>query len=422
MSESKAYAMFRMARWPETDGEPICPHCGGEAWTLGNHNQPLHEWWDEENERVIKGKKDKRQFKCKACRKKFTVTSGTLLHSRKLDLRTILIAVKLFSEFAKGMASIPLGNLAGMSIKSAWVMGHKIREGQIKAQLGRQLHGIVEIDGSFYGGYYHQPNEKKDRPDLRRLGDPTGKRMSLVVARERSTPDRVGLSVCTVVPHEADSRPWVFDSVDRMATVHADDGSHWDQLRVAMNVEQVNHSQRYFDKGVCTNQSESYFSRVDRMQMGIHHHIAGPYLWGYGCDAVWREDHRRDTQAERFDHLLRALLSNTVSRTMKGYWQRHLVGIESEPGILGRLVAEDDHDPDAIAVAKEIAADEGRMTREDVVKAFGEEAAEKAFGPEEKPSQRSWKPRAPFAPKRPSTRPEPWSELKKPGGLPSFTP
>src|SRR5690606_25202250 len=115
-------------------------------------------------------------------------------------------------------------------------------------------------------------------------------KMTVVVARERSTADRVGLSVCTVVPHEADSRPFIFDSVDRMATVYADDGSHWDSLRVALNVDQVNHSQRYYDKGVCTNQAESYFSRVDRMEMGTHHHIAGPYLWGYACDAVWRED------------------------------------------------------------------------------------------------------------------------------------
>lgn len=421
MSESKAYAMFRMARWPKTEGEPICPHCGGEGWTLGNHNQPEHEWWDAENERIIKGKKDKRQFKCSACRRKFSVTSGTLLHSRKLDLRTILIAVKLFSEGSKGISAIALANLSDMAYKSSFVLSHKMRESQIKAQLGRQLHGVVEIDGSVYGGYYHQVNERKDRVDLRRLGDITGKKMTMVVARERSCADRVGLSACTIVPHEADSRPFVFDTVDRMASVHADDGSHWDTLRVALNVDQVNHSQRYFDKGVCTNQAESFFSRVDRMEMGTHHHIAGPYLWGYGCDAVWREDHRRETQAEKFDDLLGALLNNTVSRTMKGYWQRHLEGIEADPGLLDRLGAEVDDD-DAIAVAGEIVADEGRMTREDVATVFGEEYAEQTFGPVEKQSSRKWKARKPYAPRKPSVRPEPWSELKKPIGLPSFTP
>lgn len=399
--------MFRMARWPDTDGVPVCPKCGViGAWTLGDHAAPG----------------DKRQFRCKdkACRSKFSVTSGTLLHSRKLDYVTLLMVVKLFSMGSKGIPSTLLGNEADISGKSAFVNGHKIREAQIKAQLGRQLHGIVEIDGSVYGGYYHQVNERKDRVDLRKLGDITGKKMSLVVARERSSADRVGLSVCTIVPHEADSRPFIFDSVDRMATVHADDGSHWDTLRVALNVDQVNHSQRYFDKGVCTNQAESFFSRVDRMEMGTHHHIAGPYLWGYGCDAVWREDHRRETQAEKFDDLLRALLSNTVSRTMKGYWQRHLENVPDVAAMVDELGA-GEHDADAIAVAQELSADEGRMSREDVVKAFGPEAADGVFGPKTS-TKRKWKPRAPYAPKRPSTRPEPWSELKKPPGLPSFIP
>lgn len=402
--------MFCMARWPDTEGEPVCPKCGVVgAWTLGDHDAPG----------------DNRQFKCKdkGCRSKFTVTSGTLLHSRKLDYVTLLILVKLFSMGSKGIPTVLLGNESGISVKSAFVNSHKLREAQIKAQLGRQLHGIVEIDGSVYGGYYHHVNERKDRPDLRKLGDVTGKRMAMVVARERSTADRVGLSMCTIVPHEADSKPWVFDSVDRMAIVHADDGSHWDSLRVALNVNQVNHSQRFYDKGSCTNQAESFFSRVDRMEMGTHHHIAGPYLWGYGCDAVWREDHRRETQSEKFDDLLRALLSNTVSRTMKGYWQRHLQKAQAQAKSKDSNTAcEEAHDADVTAVAEETSADEGRMSREDVVKAFGPEAAEEMFGPEPQPSKRKRKRREPFAPKRPSVRPEPWEELKKPLGLPSFMP
>jgi ISXO2-like transposase domain/Transposase zinc-ribbon domain len=404
LSEGEAYAMFRMSRWPETDGEAVCPECGGEAWTLGDHAMP----------------KDKRQFRCMACRGKFTVTSGTLLHSRKLGFVTLLIAVKLFSSGAKGIAAIQLGNEADMAYKSAFVLAQKMREAQIKAQLGRQLSGIVEIDGSIYGGYYHQVNEKADRVDLRK-GDLTGKKMTIVVARERSTPERVGLSVCTVVPHEADSRPFIFDSVDRMASVHADDGSHWDSLRVALNVDQVNHSQRYFDKGVCTNQAESYFSRVQRMELGTHHHIAGPYLWGYGCDGVWREDHRRETQAERFDSVLSGLLQNTVSRTMKGYWQRHLEPVPFEADPIDMIVG-DANDDDAVAVAREVAEDEGRMSRDDVIKAFGPDAADAMLGPGQNPRRRKWKARKPFAPKRVTARPEPWSELKRSLGLPSFVP
>lgn len=394
MSEAESYELFKQVRWADSNGEPICPLCGSPAWTLGDHSRPG----------------DKRQFRCSSnpCRKKFSVTSGTLLHGRKLDYSTILFAIGMFVSGAKGASSVELGNSCGIANKTSWVLGHKIREAQIKAQLGRQLSGIVEIDGSVYGGHVHQVNEKSERIDRRKLGNVTGKQLTVVVARERSSKDRVGLSVCTVVPHEADGRPFIVDSVDRFAKVYADDGSHWDALRVAFDVQQVNHSQRYYDKGVCTNQAESYFSRLDRMEMGTHHHIAGDYLWGYACDAVWREDNRRNTQSERFKAILKGLLGNGVSRTMKGYWQRHLLNAKAELAVIA-----DEVHPEAID------NDAGGMDQDTAIALFG-----RASLPAQRrhTTRKEWKARQPFVPKKRDFRPQPWSELKQPVGLPSFIP
>lgn len=205
LSEEEAYSIFRQMRWPETDGGPVCPKCGCEAWTLGDHARAG----------------DKRQFRCRSnpCRKKFSVTSGTLLHGRKLDYSTILFAIGLFVAGAKGSSSIEVGNSCDINIKTGWVLCQKIREAQIKGQLGRQLSGIVEIDGSTYGVHVHQVNEKSERLDRRKVKTQTGKELSVVVARERSTKDRVGLSVCTVFPHESDGRPFIVDSVDHFAKV-----------------------------------------------------------------------------------------------------------------------------------------------------------------------------------------------------------
>lgn len=37
ISEDDARMLFRKLRWPDTDGEPVCPHCGShEAWELTN--------------------------------------------------------------------------------------------------------------------------------------------------------------------------------------------------------------------------------------------------------------------------------------------------------------------------------------------------------------------------------------------------
>jgi transposase-like protein len=75
MTDLEARNAFRNVRWSETNGEPVCPECGSlEAYNLKTRNV----------------------FKCKACAKQFSVTSGTIFHSRKLAMRDILAAIAVF--------------------------------------------------------------------------------------------------------------------------------------------------------------------------------------------------------------------------------------------------------------------------------------------------------------------------------------
>lgn len=76
------------------------------------------------------------------------------------------------------------------------------------------------------------------------------------------------------------------------------------------------------DKGVCTNQAESYFSRLRRAEIGTHHHIAGPYLNSYASEMSWREDNRRVPNGAQAAMVASAVMGNAVSRQWKGYWQR----------------------------------------------------------------------------------------------------
>ena len=69
MSDAEAETMFCQLRWPDTQGKPICPDCGGlEAYEARRPNGSL-------------------RFRCKACKGDFTVTSGTLFASHKLPLK-----------------------------------------------------------------------------------------------------------------------------------------------------------------------------------------------------------------------------------------------------------------------------------------------------------------------------------------------
>jgi hypothetical protein len=87
----------------------------------------------------------------------------------------------------------------------------------------------------------------------------------------------------------------------------------------------INHTEAYSMDGACTNQAESFFSRLRRAEIGMHHHIAGPYLNAYADEMAWREDNRRRSNGKLYLAMADAALSHPVSRRWKGYWQRAML-------------------------------------------------------------------------------------------------
>jgi transposase-like protein len=296
MGEKRAYETFCQMRWPETDGEAVCPRCGCvESYDIAT----------------------RRKFKCVACHHQFSVTSGTIFASRKMTFVDLLAAIVIFVNGAKGVAALQLSRDLDCQYKTAFVLTHKLREAMAREQMGRKLDGIVEIDGAYFGGYPKPENRKEDRKDRRLVINQTGKRQCVVIMRERS-----GKSLPFIVRNEGDAVPYVRDHVGTLATICADEGTGWDALHAGWDTHRVNHSVAYYDEGVCTNQAESYFSRLRRMEVGTHHHIAGPYLGQYAREASWREDNRRVDNGTQTVLVAEAAMASRVSRQWKGYWQR----------------------------------------------------------------------------------------------------
>jgi hypothetical protein len=84
----------------------------------------------------------------------------------------------------------------------------------------------------------------------------------------------------------------------------------------------INHREAYSWDGACTNQAESYFSRLRRSIVGQHHHVSHRYLYQYANEMAWREDHRRQGNGGQHATVLASALHSPISRTWKGYWQR----------------------------------------------------------------------------------------------------
>jgi transposase-like protein len=96
-------------RWP--DG-PYCPHCG-------------------EVDRVtrLQGASTKPGLCiCKSCRKKFSVTVGTVFESSHIGLAKWMLAFRMMASSKKGVSALQIERTLGVTYKTAWFMAHRIRE------------------------------------------------------------------------------------------------------------------------------------------------------------------------------------------------------------------------------------------------------------------------------------------------------
>ena len=256
-------------------------------------------------------------FKCKACGHQFSVTSGTIFASRKLPIRDYLLAIALFSNCAKGMLALQLSRDLDVQYKTAFVLAHKLREAMAAEQRDMTLSGEVEVDGAYFGGHVRQENRKEDRKDRRLEVNQSGKRRVVVVMRERE-----GRTVPFVFRSEDQAVPTIRQRVQSGTTVYADEATSWDDLHFAYDMKRINHSLAFMDDGACTNQAESFFSRLRRAEIGQHHHISGRHLHSYAGEMAWREDNRRKPNGTLFTLVAAAAAGHPVSRNWKGYWQR----------------------------------------------------------------------------------------------------
>ena len=296
MSDDEAHATFTAIRFADNGGAAFCPRCQCTA---------------------VYAYAARRIWKCKACNHQFSVTSGTIFASRKLAIRDYLAATAIFVNAAKGISALQLGRDLDVQYRTAFVLAHKLREAISAEQLAGTLSGVVEIDGAYFGGHVKQENQKAERKDRRLAEQQTGKRQSVVVARERD-----GRTLPFVVAKEADAVALIRQAVAVGSIVHADEASGWDRLHAYYDVMRINHSVAFSKDGTCTNQAESYFSRLRRAELGQHHHISGKYLLAYAVEMAWREDGRRLPNGALHQAATSAALAHPVSRKWAGYWQR----------------------------------------------------------------------------------------------------
>src|ERR1700736_6630369 len=225
MSDEEAERVFVRLRWADNDGSACCPHCGCTIVYSCRRPNGAPRW------------------RCKACRKDFSVTSGTLFHSHKLPLKVYLLAIAIFCNEVKGKSMLAMSRDLGVQYKTSYVLAHKMREAMASEMRGINVGGEgrkAEIDGGYFGGYVKPANRVENRRDRRLRQYQSGKRKVVVVIRERD-----GKTLPGVFASEIAALNFIRTRIARGTTVYADEGGAWNELHGRFTMHRINHQEAY---------------------------------------------------------------------------------------------------------------------------------------------------------------------------------
>jgi transposase-like protein len=293
-TEADAYKFLEDLRW--SDGEPVCPHCAVKA---------QHYFLTPKNGATRKTRtgsaSERRVWKCKACRKQFSVLTGTIFHGSKIPVRTWIFVVFEMASSKNGVAAKEIERRYGLTPKSAWFMMHRIREAMKREPMAGLLTGRVVVDETYIGGKPSNRHGHKRGKGGQGQTDKT----PVVALISRDTGEVVTKVVANVTGENLAAA--LHGRVDTERVVlHTDEGAHYKRLPLREGQHfTVNHSAGEYVRGdVSTNQAENFFSQLKRSIDGTHHHVSVPHLHRYLDEFSFRYTYRTDTDTERAARLI----------------------------------------------------------------------------------------------------------------------
>jgi transposase-like protein len=284
--DDAARAHLEALFWPHG---PTCPRCG----VMGDRVTKLQ------------GKSTRPGvYKCKDCRKPFSVTVGTVMERSHIPLSKWVLAAHFMAASKKGMSALQLQRMIGTNYETAWFLFHRLRECPVNPKAGPLGGGnkVVEADETYIGGKEKNKHKSK-RQHLGTGGVGKAPVFSLV---ERDGKVR-SFHVANV--NSKTLRPILEKNVNRKSWVMTDDSPIYPKITDKFAGHgTVNHSgDEYVRHGgfMHTNTVESYFALLKRGVYGTFHNVSEVHLHRYLTEFDFRYNHRKISDAERAEALLR---------------------------------------------------------------------------------------------------------------------
>jgi len=238
-------------------------------------------------------------WKCRDCKKQFSVKVGTIFEDSAVPLDKWLCAMWMLANCKNGVSSYEIGKAIEVTQKTAWFMMHRIRYAQHTGSINKMT-GTIEADETFIGGAARFMHKHKRDEKIHGRG-PGGKEIVFGLLDRETGKVRLR-HVATRRKDELTKI--VRENVKPGSEVMTDELLSYDGLDSEYAHKVINHAEKYVDGNVHTNRMENFWSLLKRSIKGTYVSIEPFHLFRYLDEQSFRYNERELTDAQRFQKVL----------------------------------------------------------------------------------------------------------------------
>jgi transposase-like protein len=289
--DSVCITLVASLRW--ADGIPVCVHCGNDTTSFLS---------------------TRKIWKCKACKKQFSVKMGTIFAESAIGLDKWLTAMWLISNAKNGVSSYEIHRAIGVTQKTAWFMLHRIRLAMENGSI-EKLVGEVEVDETFIGGKAKNMHSAKRKAIIQGRG--TVGKTAVFGALERK--GRVLAKVIESTNRETLHKE-VKEHIEKDSNLFTDEWLSYRGLDSDYIHQVINHSIEYVKDNVHTNGIENFWALLKRTLKGTYVSVEPFHLSRYLAEQTFRFNERKGNDKERFLGVLKAVSGKRLTYDeLRGY-------------------------------------------------------------------------------------------------------
>ena len=277
-NDKAAEAWLIRQRWPNGIA---CHHCGSLNVQTGAAHKTM-------------------PLRCRDCRKRFSVRTGTVMQSSKLGYQVWVIAMYQMTTSLKGVSSMKLHRDLSITQKAAWFLAHRLRDAwRVDGHADLPFVGPLEADETFVGGKARNMHARDRRRRITGRGG--NDKVAVAGVRDRST-GKVRAAVVDRVDGPT-LRPFVEAHAAEGATVYTDEAAAYIGLP---NRETVKHGVgEYVDGMAHINGMESFWSMFKRGYVGVFHRMSREHLPRYVVEFEGRHNRRGQDTIDQMASIVR---------------------------------------------------------------------------------------------------------------------